>query len=460
MRMSDDDVLPSVADAPGYPDADRVPRKQVWAWALWDWATQPFNSVIITFVFTALYLTSDNFIDPDVVALGEDATEYKDASAALDANLGWGITTAGLLVALLAPVLGQRADAAGRRKSWLGVMTLLLVACIGGLYFVEATPDAFWLGVGLIALGSIFAEIANVNYYAMMVQVSTPRTMGRVSGLGWGLGYMGGIVALVVVVVLDAQGWFGLDTSDGMAYRLIAVGCAVWTLAFAWPLFRYVPETMVKRRPTVSIWKGYSILVADLRRLWNEARSTLWFLLASAVYRDGLAGVFTFGAIIAAKAFGFSDPQVIMFGIAANLVAGVSTIIAGQFDDWLGPRRVILVALGVIVATGVVIVVLHEVGPIVFWACGLLLSGMVGPAQAASRSLLARVSPAGREAEMFGLYATTGRAASFLAPGMWALTITIFGATIWGTLGVISVVLAGLVLMLFVKTPADRGVPA
>lgn len=455
--MSNDDVLPSIADAPGFPDSDRVPRKQVWAWALWDWATQPFNSVIITFVFTALYLTSDSFIDPAIAALGEDDPAYSAAIDNLASSLGWGITAAGILVALLAPVLGQRADASGKRKSWLGVMTLVLVACVGGLYFVEATPDAFWLGVGLIALGSIVAEIANVNYYAMMVQVSTPRTMGRVSGLGWGLGYMGGIVALVFVVLLDTFEWFGMDTSNGMAYRLIAVGCAVWTLVFAWPLFRYVPETQVRKRPTVSIVKGYAILVADLRRLWNEARSTLWFLLASAVYRDGLAGVFTFGAIIAAVAFGFSDSQVILFGIAANLVAGVSTIIAGRFDDRLGPRRVILVALGVIVAAGVVIVALHGVGPIVFWVCGLLLSGMVGPAQAASRSLLARVSPAGREAEMFGLYATTGRAASFLAPGMWALFITIFGATIWGTLGVISVVLAGMVLMLFVRTPADRG---
>ncbi|WP_084128428.1 MFS transporter [Demequina sp. NBRC 110055] len=452
--MSDhDDVLPSMADAPGLPDADRVPRRQVWAWALWDWATQPFNSVIITFVFTALYLTSDSFIDPDIVALGEDAAEYKAASAALDANLGWGITAAGILVALLAPVLGQRADATGRRKSWLGWMTLLLVACIGGLYFVEATPDAFWLGAGLIALGSIVAEIANVNYYAMMTQVSTPSTMGRVSGLGWGLGYMGGIVALVVVVLLDTFSWFGMDTSNGMAYRLIAVGCAVWTLAFAWPLFVYVPETKVHRRPTVNFLRGYAVLVADLRRLWREARSTLWFLLAAAVYRDGLAGVFTFGAIIAAKAFGFSDQQVIIFGIAANLVAGVSTMIFGRYDDRWGPRRVIVLALSVIVGAGLVIVALHAVGAIVFWICGLLLSGMVGPAQAASRSLLSRVSPPGREAEMFGLYATTGRAASFMAPAMWSLSITIFGATIWGTLGVIAVVALGLALLLLMKTP-------
>ncbi len=458
--MSNDDVLPAVADAPGYPDADRVPRKQVWAWALWDWATQPFNSVIITFVFTALYLVSDSFIDPEIAALDSEDPAYKAAIDSLASGLGWGMTAAGILVAILAPVLGQRADASGKRKSWLGIMTLLLVACVGGLYFVEPTPDAFWLGVGLIAIGSIFAEIANVNYYAMMVQVSTPRTMGRVSGLGWGLGYVGGIVALVIVVLLDTFEWFGMDTSDGMAYRLIAVGCAVWTLLFAWPLFVHVPESPTHRRATVNLLRGYVVLAGDLRRLWNEARSTLWFLLASAVYRDGLGGVFVFGAVIASVAFGFSSQQVVMFGIAANLIAGVSTIIAGRFDDRLGPRRVILFALGVIVVTGLLIVALHGFGPVVFWVCGLLLCGMVGPAQAASRSLLARLSPAGREAEVFGLYATTGRAASFLASGMWVLAIAVFDATIWGTLGVISVVLLGLVLMLFVRTPADRGAVA
>lgn len=456
--MSDhDDVLPSIADAPGYPDADRVPRRQVWSWALWDWATQPFNSVIITFVFTALYLAKDGFLDPEVRALGEGDPTYDAALSQLDANLGWGITAAGILVAVLAPVLGQRADASGRRKSWLGVTTLLLVACMGGLFFVEETPDAFWLGAGLIALGAVIAEIANVNYYAMMVQVSTPRTMGRVSGLGWGLGYMGGIVALVIVVVLTQLDWFGMDTSNGMAFRVIAVGCAVWTLLFAWPLFRYVPEAESSHRPRVGLLRGYVVLWNDLRGLWRDARSTLWFLLSSAVYRDGLGGVFTFGAIIAAKAFGFADEMVLIFGIAANMIAGVSTMFFGRYDDVWGPRRVIILALSVIVGAGLMVVLLHGVGAIVFWVCGLILSGMVGPAQAASRSLLARLSPPGREAETFGLYATTGRAASFLAPAMWALSITIFGATIWGTLGVIAVVALGLVLLLFVRTPADRG---
>jgi UMF1 family MFS transporter len=282
--------------------------------------------------------------------------------------------------------------------------------------------------------------------------------MGRVSGLGWGLGYLGGIIALVLVVVLDKLDWFGMDTSNGMAYRLIAVGCAVWTLIFAWPLFAYVPEApAAPRGARGGFLHAYVLLWHNVRQLWREARPTLWFLLASAVYRDGLAGVFAFGAVIAARAYDFADSDVIVFGIAANLVAGVCTIIAGRLDDRVGPRLVIIVALSVIVGAGLCVAFLHGLGNITFWVFGLILSGMVGPAQAASRSLLARVSPQGREAEIFGLYATTGRAASFLSPGAWTVFIAITGATLWGTLGIIGVVAAGLVLLLFVRTPADRG---
>ena len=457
---SPDDVLPPQFDARPPTAPPSASRKKVWSWALWDWATQPFNSVILTFVFTALYLTSDAFIDPAIAALGSGNPEYDAAIDNLASGLGWGITAAGILIALVAPVLGQRADASGKRKAWLGVSTLLLVACVGGLFFVEAAPDYFWLGVALIAVGSIMNEIAGVNYNAMLVQVSTPANMGRVSGLGWGLGYIGGIVALVIVVVLDTFSWFGMDTSNGMAYRLIAVGSAIWTLIFAWPLFAFVPEAKASPRPQVGLLRGYVVLWNDLRELWKTARATLWFLLASAVYRDGLAGVFTFGAIIAAVAFGFSPQEVIIFGIAANLVAGVSTLLAGRLDDGVGPRRVILAALGGIVGAGLVIVFAHGAGAMVFWVCGLLLSALVGPAQAASRSLLARLAPPQKESEIFGLYATTGRAASFLAPMLWSVSIAVFGATIWGTLGVIAVVLVGLVLMLFVRTPADRGAMA
>jgi len=436
--------------------ADKVvPRKQVVSWALWDWATQPFNTVILTFVFTALYLTSDAFISPELAALPEDDVTRVLAIDALSGQFGFALFIAGLAVALLAPVMGQRSDSSGKRKFWLLVNTGVVVVCMALLFFVQAGPAFFVLGVSLVAIASVFQEIAGVNYNAMLVQVSTPKTVGKVSGLGWGLGYIGGILTLVIVVVVTQLDWFGLDVSNGLAFRLIALGCAVWTIIFVIPIIRNVPEVEpTATRERVNFFASYGRLVRDIAKLYRESRQTFWFLAASAVYRDGLAGVFAFGAIIATGTFAFTSNEVMIFGIAANLVAGVSTIIAGRFDDAFGPRAVILTSLVGLVVAGVATFLFHDAGSLIFWVFGLILCAFVGPAQSASRSLLARVTPAGREGEIFGLYATTGRAASFLSPGLWALFIALFGFQYWGILGIVIVLALGLVLMLFVKTGA------
>jgi UMF1 family MFS transporter len=430
----------------------RIPRRQIYSWALWDWGTQPFNTVILTFVFTAAYLISESFLDPAVAALGKDDPAYQRGLADLTSGLGLWNTLAGVLIFVLAPVLGQRADATGRRKAWLAGATGGMVLCMLALWFVEADPAYFVFGAIMIGLGSVLNEIAGVNYNAMMVSVATPKTVGKVSGLGWGLGYVGGILALVFVVVATAFDWWGMPTDNGLAYRVIAVGCALWALAFAWPILAFVPELPPTRgRPKVGFFASYPVLFRDIKALWHTSRRTFWFLLASAVYRDGLSGVFAFGAVIGSVSFGFSINQVIIFGIAANLVAGASTILVGRADDRFGPRRVILTTLSIIVVAGLAVVFLRDLGPIVYWVGGLVLSGCVGPSQAASRSYLARVTPAGKESEIFGLYATTGRATSWMSSALWTIAIAATGATIWGTLGIIAVVLVGLVLMWFVQ---------
>ncbi|WP_029145280.1 MFS transporter [Microbacterium luticocti] len=444
----------STAAMAASPDPAPVPRRRVYSWALWDWATQPFNSVILTFVFVSLYLVSSQFLPDDIAAL--DATDPLKERALAGLSSGYGFVTfwAGIAILLLAPVLGQTADRAGRKKRWLLVFTALLALVQFALLFVQADPVYFWFGAITVAVGSVFSEIAGVNYNALLVSVSTPRTVGRVSGLGWGMGYIGGILALGIVVTLTFADWFGMDTSNGLAYRLIAVGCAVWTVVFSIPLFLNVPEPPpaagLKR---VGFFAGYVELVRDVVRLFREHRSTFWFLLASAVYRDGLAGVFAFGGVLAAVVYGFSTTEVMVFGIAANVVAGIATILAGRLDDRFGPRAVIIGALGLLIAMGLVVFFLHGAGKMPFWIAGLVLSACVGPAQAASRSLLARVTPAGMQGEIFGLYATTGRVASFLAPGLWALFIAWFGATYWGILGIMVVLLAGLILLLLVRLP-------
>lgn len=452
----------AVSETPNVPATKRT----VNSWALWDWATQPFNSVILTFVWVSLYLVSDSFLAPEVAAQNADGslvcsqttdagTAYCTGLAELSANYGWVTFAAGIFILLLAPVLGQQADARGAKKRWVVLGTALLALIQFAMFFVYSDPQFFWFGAAAVALGSVASEIAGVSYNAMLFDVSTKKTVGRVSGLGWGLGYIGGIVALVIVVVLTELDWFGMDVSDGLAYRLIAVGAAVWTIIFSIPFVLWVPEPPARTdRPRVGFFRSYAVLVRDLRSLARNHRQTFWFLISSAVYRDGLAGIFAFGGILAAVSFGFSATEVMIFGVALNLVAGVSTIIAGRLDDKFGPRAIIVFSLITLVVSGLFIFFFREQGKAIFWIGGLILSAAVGPAQASSRSLLTHMTPASMQGEVFGLYATTGRVMSFLSPWLWAAFIGWFGATHYGILGLIIVVAIGLLLTLvFVRKP-------
>ena len=428
---------------------DHVPRRRVFAWAFWDWATQPFNTVLLTFVWVPSYLASTFFVDPAVIGTaGEEA-----ALGQLASNLGYGITVAGLLIALLAPVMGQRADRAGRQKLQLFIFTALLIVAQLGLAFVQPGAEWFWMGVALIAIGSVFGEIAGVNYNALLISVSTPKTIGKVSGLGWGFGYLGGIVALTIVVGLILSGV--LDGESGTTFQIIAFGATVWTIIFVIPIFLSVPEPpKVTAEEKVGFFRSYVELVRSIIRLYRETRPTFWFLLASAVYRDGLSAVFTFGSVIAALVFGFGFTDLVIFGIALNIVAGVSTILAGRLDDYFGPKRVILVSVFGLVACTLVVFFFADLGSGLFWGVGIVLAAFVGPAQAASRSFLARVTPAGREGEVFGLYATTGRAAGWMASLLWGVFIAVAASqTLYGILGISLVLLAGGIMLLFVKAP-------
>ncbi len=446
-RFTDTDALPLVGLTAN--DGATIPKRRVWSWALWDWATQPFNTVLITFVWVPSYLTSTFFVDPAAVGTaGEEA-----ALGQLASNLGYGITIAGLLIALLAPVLGQRADRTGRQKSQLFLFTGLLIAAQLGMAFVQPGAEWFWIGVAFIAVGSVFGEIAGVNYNALLISVSTPKTVGKVSGLGWGFGYLGGIIALALVVGLILGGV--LDGTVASTFQIIALASSIWTLIFVIPLFLYVPEPpKLSAAPTVGFFRSYVELWRSIVRLWKENRSTFWFLLASAVYRDGLSAVFVFGAVIASIVFGFTFTDLVIFGIALNIVAGISTIFAGRLDDRFGPKNVILVSVFGLVACTLTVFFLVDLGTPMFWAAGLVLALFTGPAQAASRSFLARVTPAGREGEVFGLYATTGRAAGWMASLLWGVLIALAAnQTIYGLLGIALVLLAGGIMLLFVKAP-------
>lgn len=420
----------------------------VYAWSLWDWGSAAFNAVITTFVFTVYITNADLF--------GAGASQ----------KLGWVLAGAGALIAVCAPVAGLRSDRSGRRTFWLAVNTMVVVVISASLFFVAPGPENLWLGLVLLAVGNIFFELASVNYYAMLNGLSTPQTVGRVSGLGWGLGYIGGIVLLLIVyfgLISPDVGLFGITSENGMDVRVAMLICAGWTLVFSLPVILTVRDDRSSRgtMPRLGVIGSYRLLFRSVANVWRQDHHTVFFLGASAIFRDGLAGVFTFGGVIAATVFGFAPGEVIVFGVAANLVAGVATITFGALDDLLGPKRVIVGSLVAMILAGLGVFFLHERGAVVFWSLGLLLCVFVGPAQSASRTFLARLIPKGKEGELFGLYATTGRAVSFLAPAAFSLAIAVGAgvtgqsaadAEYWGILGVVAVLTLGLLLLLPVRS--------
>ena len=420
---------------------EKKPRG-TFAWALWDWAEQPFPTIFSTFIFP-IYITS--------AAFGPE----EDTSRAL----GLAATFAGIAVALVAPVFGRRSDEAGRRKFWLLINTLLLAGVMASLYFIEPTAEMLWLGLIIFSFGGFVQEIAFINYYAMLKQVTTPSNIGKVSGFAWGLGYIGGIVLLLVSLVGFIQTdtpWFGIPTENALNVRSVFLFSAIWFIVFSIPLFLAVPEIPEKpNRVKESIIESYFKLWAQLKSLYKQAPETLKFLIASAIYRDGLSGVFAFGGALGSLAFGFELAEVILFGIAANVMAGIGAAIGGVLDDKIGGKRVIMGSLLGLTVAGFGVFAFANLGPITYWVGGLALTLFVGPAQAASRTFVAKFTPPGREGEVMGLYMTTGRAVSFLSPLLWTSAISIAlsmginnaQATVWGILGLMVVLVAGILLL-------------
>jgi MFS transporter, UMF1 family len=431
---------------PGPGVGTRIKRRVVLAWGLWDWGSSAYSAVITSFVF-----------GPYVVRGVVGDTE----PGGLSANTWLGISnaTAGFLVAAIAPITGQRADAGGHRKRSLAIWSGLVIAVMLGMFSVKNDPSYLWIALVLLAAGAVFQEFAVVSYNAMLPQVSTPETIGRVSGFGWAMGYFGGIFLLLICYVgfiAPDVGWFGVSSAGGLNIRAVAVFSAIWFAFFAIPVLLAVPESPPgPKRRRVSFFASYRLLVNDIKDLFRRDRNSVYFLIASALYRDGLAAIFAFGAILAVSVYGMGQSTVLIFGIAANVVAALGALGMGAVEDRIGPKRVIMISLIGLITTSIVLLFAH--GTTMFWIFGLLLTLWVGPAQASSRAFMARVAPVGREGEMFGLYATTGRAASFLAPGLFALFSGLFSDRI-GIVGIALVLLAGALLLTKVKSPPRQQV--
>jgi UMF1 family MFS transporter len=403
------------------------------SWALFDWANQPFFTVVTTFIF-APYFANVMVGDP------------------VQGQAAWAFTqsTSGVLIAVLSPFLGAMADAGGRRKPYIFFFQLLLgLGCVALWWAYPGRPDLVGPITWAVVIATIGAEMSIVFNNAQLPNIVRPERMGRLSGLGWGLGYCGGLIALFIVLAVSMPAMFGLASSNDRPLfgldpatheleRLVGPASALWLVVFVVPMFLFTPDAGGPRRmPLVEAARqGGRSLVSTVRRI-GRFKNALTYLIAFMLYNDGLAAIIAFGGVYAAATFGWSTVTLGIFGIILTIFAIPGAFLGGRLDDWIGSKRTVQFAiLGVIVATiGIVgvsedrvffFVQVADLIPTrdlfgslqekVFMGFALLLGFCMGPMQAASRTLIGRLAPEGMSGEFFGLFALSGRATAWMAP--------------------------------------------
>jgi len=379
--------------------SSRAGRRALISWALYDWANSAFSTLITTFVFAA----------------------YFTRQVAADETSGttlWGnaIAAAGLLVAVGGPILGAVADQGGPRRGLLAAFTLLAVAATALLWFVRPDTAYVPLALLLVAVGTLGAELAAVLYNALLPVLAPASRIGRWSGWGWGLGYLGGLscLALALFGFVRADAWLDLPRDQAQYVRATFLLTAAWFLVFALPLLSLNIERHAPRKPLGrAVRDGLAQLTRTLRQVRHYA-VILRFLIARMLYVDGLATLFVFGGVYAAGTFEMSEQDVLLFGIVLNVTAAAGAVLFAWLDDLRGPRATLLLALSGLILLGTAVLLVQS--QTWFWVLGAGLGVFVGPAQAAGRSWLARAAPPELRSELFGLFALSGKATAFAGP--------------------------------------------
>ena len=389
-------------------------RRAVAAWVLYDFADSAFATVVATFV-VATYFTQAVAAHPVTGAAQWAATQ----------------AASGLLIALLAVPMGALADRGGWRAPMLGICIAITSLCTIALWWVRPDPAYVPLALILVATATIAFEVATVFYNAMLPDLVAPTRLGRLSMIAWGVGYIGGLACLVIallVLVMPDPAPFGLDKSQSEHIRAAAILAGLWVAAFGWPAIVFIPERQTAQPQAHQPWR--TTIRASLAELRTTLRAAIRdpnlrnLLLARMLFMDGLITLFAFGGIYAAGEFNFSAQDVLLFGIGLNVTAGIGVFAFAFIEDRIGPKTTVIISLAALVALALPLLLIQD--PAWFWGLGLALGLFVGPAQAASRSLMAHMAPPEARAAWFGLFALSGRVTAFLGPAALALATTAF----------------------------------
>ncbi|MCQ0969497.1 MFS transporter (plasmid) [Paracoccus sp. TK19116] len=446
-------------------------RKRIWGWWFFDWASQPFATLLLTFIFSIYFaeVAKTNFI-----AIGDSATI---AGARAQSLWGYGLSITGIVIAVFAPILGALADTSGRRMVWIWLFSAFYVAGSAGLWFLTPSQPPLILAVTCFGIGMIGMEFATIFTNALLPGLAPRDEIGRISGTGYAFGYVGGVVSLAIMLLLFAETprgdtllgippIFGLDPELREGTRFVGPFTALWYILFMIPFFLWVREPRLERRP-VRLGPALRDLWRLIASLGHRASLRNW-LLSSMLSRDALNALYGFGGVYAGTVLGWPVFLAGVFGVVSAISAAILSWIGGRADRRFGPMPVIVACTLVLTLVCCIVVSMDRtslfgvplaagsrVPDALFFLCGALIGGAGGALQASSRTLMVRHTTEARATEGFGLYALSGKATAFLAPLLIAVTTDLTGNQRLGISPLIVIFLLSLVLLLWVKPEGE-----
>ena len=411
-------------------------RKEIWSWCFYDFGNSAFTTLVITFIYST-YFTK---------AIAENE---------IDGTYLWSqaIAITAVIVSLLSPILGAIADKGGYRKIFLTLTTYMSIGATALLFFPIKGQILFALI--LVVIANVNFELGGVFYNAYLPEIVSRKKIGRISGIGWGAGYLGGLLAMLVAMIgfVSADDpWFGLKIDTGEHIRATNVLVAAWFFIFTLPAILYLKEKKVESANRIGIVVLNSIQA--LKKTFQEIKiykNTVRFLISRLIYNDGLVTIFAFGAVYASGTFGFTFNEIMIFGIVLNIAAGLGAFLMGYIDDVIGGKLTIQISLiGLMIA---VLLAVFANSKLLFWVSGIIVGLFAGPNQSASRSLMGRLTPPDKINEFYGFFAFSGKLTSFLGPMLLGIFTKYFSSQRYGVAVVFIFFFVGFLLMRNVNEP-------
>ena len=376
-------------------------RKEVFAWSLYDFANQPFTTIIITFIYSAFFAK--------VIAENEQVGTTMWANA---------IAVTAIIVAVLSPILGAIADNGGYRKFFLILFTWICAIFSILLYFPES-GDVFFALI-LFVIANISFEMGTVFCNSYLPDLSGKGNSGSISGFAWGLGFVGGLISLFLALFLFPE-------LDAGSIRKINVLVGIWLLVFSLPTFLFLKDRKKDKFKKAHLLNSFSAIRTTFKSI-SEYKAISQFLIARLFFNDGLVTIFALGGIYAVGTLNFSFNEVMQLGIVLNIAAGLGSFLFGYIEDRIGVQKIINITLLVLIVATLIAIYAPETNfpKELFWLSGVLIGLMVGPNQSCSRSLMAQLTPKEKVNEFFGFFALTGKATSFIGPLLFGIVTSIY----------------------------------